>query len=181
MKSARSRAQRGFSLVEVVIALGVASFCLLTLMGLLVVGINGSSMSAQQSVAVNIATAVATDLRATPLNGQNYTPTLKLFSPRFGIAVPAPTTASGMQSFFVSVDGTPLTQVYPTTITATPPAGTAYRVTLQGPLRPSVTGQRVASPVFILVTWPGDADPNESVWPSHFTGSFQTSIYLDLN
>jgi uncharacterized protein (TIGR02598 family) len=180
MKFTRPAYQGGFSLVEVVVALGVAAFCLLTLMGLLVVGINGSSMSAQQSVAVNIATAVATDLRATPLNCQNYTPSLKLYSPRFGITVPAPTAGNGMQTFYVSVDGTPLTQVYPAT-TSTPPANTAYRVTVQGPLRPTVTGQRVASPVFILVTWPGLADPTEATWPSHFTGSFQTSIYLDEN
>jgi len=180
MKFARPTQKRGFSLVEVVVALGVCAFCLLTLMGLLVVGINGTSMSAQQSVAVNIATAVATDLRATPLSNQSYTPSLKLYSPRFGITVPAPTTGNGMQTFYTSVDGTPLTQVYPAT-TSTPPPNTAYRVTIQGPLRPSGTSQRIASPVFILVTWPGLADPTESMWPSHFAGSFQTSIFLDEN
>ncbi len=169
--------RRGFSLVEVVLALGVATFCLLTLLGLLAVGINSNKMTIEQSAAVNIASAVAADLRATPLSTQSYTAAEVRYSPRFGFMLPA--TGTGLQTVYVSPDGTPLTQV-----NASLPGGTAaYRVTIQGPLRPAGTMQRLASPVYILVTWPGEADAavTAGALPVHFAGSFQLVIYLDQN
>jgi uncharacterized protein (TIGR02598 family) len=172
--TARLRQPRaGFSLVEVVTALGIAAFCLLTLLGLLAVGVTSNKGTINQSIAVNIATAVAADLRATPLNTQYYTTSEILYSPRFRFTLPY----SGMQTVYVSDQGTPVTAVG-----ANLPAGTAsYRVTVQGPARPSGTGQRFASPVYILVTWPGAADPTALTLPKNYTGSFQVVTYLDQN
>jgi len=59
-----------FSLVEVTIALGVVVFCLVTILGLLAVGINSTHASTVQTSAANILTAVASDLEAAP----NITP-----------------------------------------------------------------------------------------------------------
>jgi len=55
---------RGFSLVEVVLALGVAAFCLIAVMGLLPVAINVQKASVQQSKANSIISQIASDLRA---------------------------------------------------------------------------------------------------------------------
>ena len=92
-----------FSLVEVTLALGVVVFCLVTILGLLAVGINSTHSSTAQTSAANILTAVASDLEAE----QNITPsagayvkgtvtstgsgrgTVTLSSPLYGIAFPA--------------------------------------------------------------------------------------------
>jgi len=154
-------------MVEVVIALGVAAICLLTLMGLLTIGITNNKTTIQQSVAANIAGAAMADLRATPLSNQSYTPGEVLYSPRFRFVLPAPGT--GLQTVYVSDDGTPLTTVNANLSSS----ASTYRVSVMGPLRPSLSGtaiQRLASPIYILVTW-----------PSHYTGSFQAVTYLDQN
>ncbi len=175
MSTRPASSRRGFSLIEVVTALGIVTICVLTLMGLLAVGINSNKTTVNQSIAVNIAGAVAADLRSTPLITQSYTTAETRYSPRFGFQLPAPGT--GMQTVFVSDEGTPLTA-----LNANLPAGTAsYRVTIQGPGRPTVANQRTASPVFILVTWPGSADPTANKWPSAYAGSFQVVTYLDQN
>lgn len=181
MMKRRPASRRGFSLIEVVTALGIVTICVLTLMGLLAVGVNRNKSTVNQSIAVNIAGAVAADLRATPLVTQSYTTTETRYSPRFGFVLPAPgTPGTGLQTVYVSDEGTPLTA-----LNANLPAGTAsFRVTIQGPTRPAnVSGQpqRTASPVYILVTWPGNADPNASIWPSAYAGSFQVVTYLDQN
>jgi Tfp pilus assembly protein PilV len=66
--------QAGFSLVEVTLALGVVVFCLVTIMGLLAVGINTTHVSTVQTSAVNILTAVASDVEAAPNITPSYTP-----------------------------------------------------------------------------------------------------------
>jgi len=55
---------RGFSLVEVTLALGVAAICLILLLGLLTVGIKTQQSGAQQTIANQIMTVLLSDLRA---------------------------------------------------------------------------------------------------------------------
>lgn len=66
MKTRNRSIRNGFSLVEVALALGVASFALLTILGLLPVGIGAQQSSINETVAANIATAVIADLREVP-------------------------------------------------------------------------------------------------------------------
>jgi len=167
----------GFSMVEVILALGMTTFCLLILMGLLPVGIHSDKTTLQQSIAANIAGAAMADLRAAPLSNQSYSSSEVLYSPRFRFVLPAPTDGNGMQTIYVSDDGTPLTSVNANLATN---IGT-YRISVLGPQRPSGTLQRLASPLYILVTWPGQADPTATIWPSHYAGSFQAVSYLDQN
>jgi uncharacterized protein (TIGR02598 family) len=54
----------GFSLVEVAIALGVAAFCLLILLGSLPAGLKTQQASAQQTIANGVITEILGDLRA---------------------------------------------------------------------------------------------------------------------
>src|SRR4051812_39938473 len=55
---------RGFSLVEVTLALGVAAICLIVLMGLLPVGVKTQQNSIQQTTANQIISQVYSFLRA---------------------------------------------------------------------------------------------------------------------
>ncbi len=59
-------AAAAFSLVEVALALGVASFCLISVIGLIPVGVNTGQIASDQTIAGSILTEVLTDLRATP-------------------------------------------------------------------------------------------------------------------
>src|SRR5437867_368171 len=55
-----------FSLVEVTLALGVAAFCLLAVLGLLPVGVQTNRNASSQTIASNIIATVVSDLRTTP-------------------------------------------------------------------------------------------------------------------
>jgi uncharacterized protein (TIGR02598 family) len=177
MKFSARTGRRGFTLVEVVLALGVVSFCLVTLMGLLATGLLSNKTAIEKSAAVNIAGAAVADIRATPLSSQTYTSGQVLTSPRFGFLVPAPSTGTGMQTVYVADDGTPVTAVNANLTSSS----AIYRVSVMGPARPSLANQRLASPIYVLVTWPAQADPTAASLPSHYAGSFQTVTYLDQN
>jgi type IV pilus modification protein PilV len=63
----------GFSLVEVVIAIGIVAFGMLAVVGLLPTGIKIARNSAEQAQAANLVAALADSVRgATTTNGTNY-------------------------------------------------------------------------------------------------------------
>jgi hypothetical protein len=109
----RNTAISGFSLVEVTFALGVVVFCLVTILGLLAVGLNSTHVSTIQTSATNILTAVASDLEAAP----NITPTLtgipyakgtvSKASLIYGITIPAGGTGSSqaVQTIYIGENG----------------------------------------------------------------------------
>ena len=70
----RKRSIAAFSLVELSIALGVITFCLLTIIGLLAIGINSTHSSTTQTAATNLLTAVTSDLESVPNITPAYTP-----------------------------------------------------------------------------------------------------------
>jgi uncharacterized protein (TIGR02598 family) len=72
---------RGFSLVEVVLALGVVSFCLVALMGILPVGFVQEKKSTDQLLNLQVLSAVATDFQSAASGTTNTT--------RYGISIPA--------------------------------------------------------------------------------------------
>ncbi|HEY4270795.1 MAG TPA: hypothetical protein VGM65_02230 [Candidatus Udaeobacter sp.] len=55
-----------FSLVEVTLALGIAAFCLIAVIGLVPVAVLTNRNATSQTAATNIMAAVVADLRATP-------------------------------------------------------------------------------------------------------------------
>jgi type II secretory pathway pseudopilin PulG len=63
MKASHLNASRGFSLVEVTLALGLVSFCLLTMMGLLPVGLNAVRSSNNEAMATNCLEQIAGSIR----------------------------------------------------------------------------------------------------------------------
>src|ERR1700677_1512349 len=93
----RSLSQAGFSLVEVVFALAVVVFCLISVMGLLALGVTTAHTSSSQTTATNILDQIASDLQAAPNitltynNNTNPLPTrgyTQTYSPFYGIELP---------------------------------------------------------------------------------------------
>jgi uncharacterized protein (TIGR02598 family) len=73
-------AAAAFSLIEVTLALGLAAFCLITVFGLMPVGVQTNRNATSQTAATNIMAAVVADLRATP----KPNPTSTQFSMTYG-------------------------------------------------------------------------------------------------
>jgi type II secretory pathway pseudopilin PulG len=200
-----------FSLIEVVIALGIASFCLITVFALLPIGINTNQNAFQQTTAASIATAIASDLHGTPSvsnPAQTGTNSVSRTS-RFQIIIPqaGQSSASGTgQTIFFSDDGAPsITNGQGSSAVATQPVTPAaaplpkYRATIQiqatdttaqNPTIPPgwtqasttlVTPRNKLFKVWILVTWPALADPDPSKPPSNFSGSYEAATSLDCN
>ena len=69
----KKQSTSAFSLVEVTLALGIAAFCLVAVMGLVPVAALTNRNATSQSRATNIMAAVIADLRATPLGTVNST------------------------------------------------------------------------------------------------------------
>jgi uncharacterized protein (TIGR02598 family) len=172
LASSNTRSARSaFTLIEVSLALGVASFCLLSVFGLVPVGLAANQNSAQQTAAAGIATAISADLRGTPVAGG--------VTSRFQI----PVTVNTPQILFFSQNGT----------TAPGSAGAVNSPPVASGSNPSLYQATVtfnADPnssklfkVWILVTWPalGGASQNPPAIPSTFQGSYETATVLNCN
>ena len=61
----------GFSLVEVVLALGVAAFCILTIVALLPAGMHSTHDSIAESEALNVLSGIIADRKASPLTSKS--------------------------------------------------------------------------------------------------------------
>jgi len=183
----RSSAAGAFSLIEVTIALGIAAFCLVTVFGLLPLGLTSNQDSVEQTAACNISSAIIADLRTLQVSGTNA-------SPRFNI--PVPTAPSGGKNGPAETSGT---TIYLSANGANPSGqvilgGTGvsrYRATIgfYFPSAGQYTSSRTATTVRILITWPALADPTPSVWhlgssavwPTNYTGSYEADTTLDGN
>jgi uncharacterized protein (TIGR02598 family) len=129
----KQRNWSAFSLVEVTLALGIAAFCLLTVFGLMPIGVQTNRNSTSQIAANDIIAAVIADLRATPKASNT--------SSQFGITFgtnPPPFYFDGAGQF-------------------TPSLGSDSRYQLNITWNPSApTGSRYAD---LKVTWPAAATP----------------------
>jgi uncharacterized protein (TIGR02598 family) len=120
-----------FSLLEVVLALGVAAFCLIAVLGLLPVGVQTNRNANSQTAVSNIIATVVSDLRTTPAAATT--------SPEFAITFDAEKTlffdASGQASPSLSADS-------------------RYRLNVTWNSAP--TGLHYA---VLKATWPAEVDP----------------------
>ena len=138
-----------FSLVEVVVAIGIFSFCLLTLAALIPVGLTDNRSSHDRTVAADLCSSIESDLRATPVGSTT--------SPLFSIALPTGTTTTTTTLFdsysagtvtFVTGTTAPATSQFRFTITLTPAATTS-------PNDPILAT--------ILATWPAPASTANAI------------------
>jgi type II secretory pathway pseudopilin PulG len=106
----RTSESSAFSLVEVVIAIGVAAFCLVAMLGLIPTGVKSVKTATEQTVAAALLQEVATDLRNTQ-PGSNTTPKLGLSLTNNGTATQTPGLSIGSGSggitspFYMSESG----------------------------------------------------------------------------
>ena len=84
-----------FSLVEVTLALGIAAFCLIAVIGIIPAGLQTTRSATSQTAATNIMAAVIADLRATPTTTNS--------SLQFGLGF----GAAGTQTRYFDGSGTP--------------------------------------------------------------------------
>ncbi len=171
MKLKAPRFLSAFTLVEVTLSLGIAAFCMVNLLGLIPVGVASQKTSAEQTGAAWIATSIVEDLRTTP---KAYPPSDQT-SPQFHFNVPA--TSSGTETLFLSQDGRTAGAL---NTNADPAQNPRYRATLYFTgSGSSATGQRAATSVRILITWPALADGAAGNAPSNYSGSYEAWISLD--
>ena len=166
---ARWRSGAAFTLVEVALALGVASFCLVTVMALVPLGVNTSQVGSDQTTASSILTHVVADLRATPSTSP---PGAKTISAEYSVQIPAQTagatTAPEVIYFGNSAQQFSSSQV---------PGSSRYRLTISF-LPP--TSDRTATRVTLLVSWPPQVDPGNSATGTP-TGRVRIFAGLDRN
>ena len=137
----------GFTLIEVTLALGVASFAMLAIFGLLPVGLQSSQTSTQQTLATNIATAILADMTQVPSASAiaASSGTLSSISSEYGIDVTKSYSSTAPKQFYVDATGAP--QASATTA--------RYRVSLT--LVQSGTNSRQADNGMITIAWPAAA------------------------
>ena len=125
---------RGFSLVEVCLALGIAAFTLLTILSLLPLGIENNQAALRQTEALNIVTGIVEDLRqATPASDPQ--------SSRYGIS---PTQETS--ELYLDAAGSPV-----------PRAQAVYHVRIS--LTRPADGKRNATKATVTLGWPAGSNP----------------------
>ncbi|MEI8340476.1 MAG: Verru_Chthon cassette protein B [Verrucomicrobiota bacterium] len=67
MKKGRSTVGHAFTLVEIAMALGIMSFCLVILLGLLPVSLTTLQNASEETAGINIISTIITDLKSTPV------------------------------------------------------------------------------------------------------------------
>lgn len=152
-----------FSLVEVVLALGVTIFCLIALFGLLSVGLRSNQATIEQTGATAILSAAISDLYATPAA---IPPATSVTSQQFGIPIPANTASTPITTLYFPANGQLATNA-----TA---ANSAYRLTVT-PIASATTAARTATFLDLKVSWPA------APVPANATGTAETFVSLNRN
>jgi len=162
----RSICVAAFSLVEVTLALGIAAFCLIAVMGIIPVGVQTNRNATSQTAATNVIAAVVADLRATPRSNNT--------SLQFAIPFGANTTRYFDSQAQCACDNAGLQK--PNTLTRTcsltwsPPLELRYRLDITW--RTAPTGLRYAD---VKVWWPAAATA------ANASGSTQMFAAFDRN
>jgi uncharacterized protein (TIGR02598 family) len=166
----------GFSLVEVTLAIGVAGFCLVTIFALLPIGLISNRTALAQTVAANLTSSIVSDLNCTqPLATGTAT------TPRFGFPVPAAGSTVNINTpytIYLTANGSATGTVGAPPVTGGTGAS-IYRATLG--FAPPAGGQRTATAVRILITWPALADSKPGTWPQNYAGSYESDTTLNRN
>ncbi len=156
-----------FSLVEITLAIGVAAFCLITVLGLLPIALKTQQASVQQTTATEILSQAAADLRASV----RYPP---------GLAQQLNDQQKVLRGHWAQV-GTPDTLYFTNEgwqtgglTPSTTPTDAVFRLTLSYLLPPTET----TSLANITVTWPAVVDPAN---PASGTPEGQVATFIAIN
>jgi prepilin-type N-terminal cleavage/methylation domain-containing protein len=163
MKSSFLSRSRGFSLIEVVLALGIVSFALMAIVGMLPVALTTQRDAVNQAFAVQALNDVSQALRG----AYRLTPVGPY---KFPAPLPTSMTAgSGTQTLTLSEDGLLTT------------GGDTNALEAKGVVRIEQKAVIAASiqPVFISVAWPASAVRQGNKWVNA-QGSVDAFVYLNL-
>ncbi|MDD5349046.1 MAG: hypothetical protein PHQ12_02425 [Chthoniobacteraceae bacterium] len=149
------RSPSGFSLVEVALAIGIAGFCLISILGLIPVGLSVSQNASAQNGAVGIMGAIAADLRNAQTTGTA--------SPYFKFSIPDTTG----KTLYMDEEGH-----YDLNLQNIPKA--RYRVEVKTIFQPS-GADRSATRQKVLITWPARAAVGAAL------GTAESILELDRN
>lgn len=167
MKKPPCSQQTGFSLTELVLSLGIASFCLLTIVGTFPIGLQNVQQSNRQDEMVNLETKVIQDIASTPQATSTYN------SPLFGLCVPPSGSASNIdapQNVYIDACGTP---------TSGPQdPNSIYRVSVG--FGPPAPGLKFATTVRLMITFPASGDTTAG-WPTRYATIVQTMVAINRN
>jgi uncharacterized protein (TIGR02598 family) len=106
----RNFSSSAFSLVEIVIAIGIAAFCLVAMLGLIPTGMKSVKSATHQTAATAVIQEVVTDLRSTP-PGSNTSPRLGIALTKAGDTASTPGSSIGQSGgsiqspFYMSESG----------------------------------------------------------------------------
>jgi uncharacterized protein (TIGR02598 family) len=145
----RIRRPLGFSLVEVTVALGVASLCLMAVFALLPIGVQTNRTAIGETAASSILAAVTADLRSTPKTNAVSTQ----FGISFTAAAPSPLYFDGEGSFSPTLGPT-----------------SRYRLTVTIP--PAPAGAFAPTLLHLRVSWPAAASIANSSGSVETLGAF---------
>jgi Tfp pilus assembly protein PilV len=163
----RSRGRRrGFSLVEVVLSLGIVTFCSVTLVALIPVGLSANKASREQITALNLCRSIESDLKATPAGAGAK-------SPLYAIAMPAAGATSTPVMLYDTYAGS--TTSFGTTIQ--PSSQYRFTITLTGP---PTTSPNDPVNVTIQATWPASVVPASPVPPQINPPNVVGTVNLDV-
>ena len=146
----------GFNLVELALALGICSFCIIGIMGLLPIGLNTNRDTVAQTEAAGIVRAVVADIQAVGSSGTTGRFKLKVTSASTSDMVP--------QTLYVFPNGS-----YSSSMAASSSGPPQYRL--------DVAFQK-SSAVRIMVTWPAPGIKTVDQWPSGQAGSYEVVTVL---
>jgi len=147
---------RAFSLVEVVLALGICAFVLVAMLGLFTTGLRASRESEEQVQAANLASQILARRLASPTNASS------------ALTIPASALTNsyadvfGSSGAFVGLDGR----------TNGSAENASYRIICRAGTN-ALTGPRLAQ-VYLLLTWP----PQAAL--SNAAGRYETLTYIPL-
>jgi uncharacterized protein (TIGR02598 family) len=165
MKGFKAGTTAAFSLVEVVLALGITTFCLLVLLGLITVGLSSNQVTTQQTTASTVLSAVVSDLYATP---ETIPPGEATNSLQYSIPIPAnPVTAtSATNTLYFTGTGT---------ASSTLQTNSLYRLTVVAFQPSSGSGSRSATFMDLSVSWPATVAVNNAA------GRVESFVALNRN
>ena len=132
----------GFSLIEVTLAMGVAAVSLLVIFSLLPIGLQTNQRSIEQTASADILSAVAADLRASPVTSPRGNTTT---STQFSINTPA-AGSTGTTTLFFNSSGQS---------NASQQSDSRYRLTIT--FVSNGGGAKTATWADLKVTWPPGA------------------------
>jgi type II secretory pathway pseudopilin PulG len=165
----RSLARSGFSLIEVTLALGVAGFCLIAIMGLLPVGLKTNQAAIQQTTANGILSAVVSDIRSVGKGAIGPGNSSKQFKVIFGN--PRNPNVQTQFLYFSNAGSTNSGDMKPDHADGE----TVFWVLIEYMPDPTGTGARTATLLHVKVAWPyaGIQPPTNGPTPAGFVETFQ--------